>query len=61
MMDPLAKACTHARMKVIGAKIMVVTSSTFDVDRLRLKKKKKKKKKQKHEEMSSLVVFCQNV
>ena len=48
-------------MKVIGAKIMVVTSATFDVDRLRLKKKKKKKKKQKHEEMSGLVVFCQNV
>ena len=47
-------------MKVIGAKIMVVTSATFDVDRLRLKKKKKKKK-QKHEEMSGLVVFCQNV
>ena len=45
-------------MKVIGAKIMVVTSATFDVDRLRLKKKKKK---QKHEEMSGLVVFCQNV
>ena len=35
-------------------------SATFDVDRLRLKKKKKKKK-QKHEEMSGLVVFCQNV
>ena len=57
-MDPLAKACTHARMKVIGAKIMVVTSATFDVDRLRLKKKKKK---QKHEEMGGFVVFCQSV
>ena len=45
-------------MKAIGAKIMVVTSATFDVDRLRLKKKKKK---QKHEEMNGLVVFCQNV
>ena len=56
-MDPLTKACTHARMKVIGAKIMVVSSATFDVDRLRLQKKKK----QKHEEMSGLVVFCQNV
>ena len=52
-MDPLAKACTHARMKMIGTKIMVVTPATFDVDHLRLKKK------QKLEEMGDLVVFCQ--
>ena len=58
MMDPLGKACTHARMKAIGAKIMLVTSAIFDVDRLRLKKKKKK---QKHEEMGGFVVFCQSV
>ena len=52
----MAKACTRARMKPIGVKIMVVTSATFDVGRLGLKKKK-----QKHEETNGLVVFCQEI
>ena len=42
-------------MKVIGVKIMIVTSDTFDVGRLRLRKKKK----QKDEQIEGWAVFCQ--
>ena len=44
--DLLVKGTVHARMKVIGGKIMVKTSATSDVSCLTksLKKKKKKKK-----------------
>ena len=44
-------------MKAIGAKITVITPTTFDVGLLGLKKKKKKKKKD--EQMDGLIVFCQ--
>ena len=39
----LAIAHTHAQMKVIGVKIIGVTSATFNVVHLRLKKKKQQK------------------
>ena len=55
MIDPLAKACRHARMKMIGVKITVVTSAAFNVGLLGLKKKKKL---QKDEQIDGLIVFC---
>ena len=53
--DPLANARRHARIKIIGVKITVLTSAAFDVGLLGLKKKKKM---QKDEQIDGLIVFC---
>ena len=41
-MDSLVKGTAHTRMKVIGAKITVKTSATFNIGHLTKEKKKKK-------------------
>ena len=55
MIDPLAKARTHARMKAIGVKITMITLAALAVGRL----KEEEEKKQKDEEIGGLIVFCQ--